>query len=198
MKKLFFMVLCFVLFIEVKAIEPLKYFNVINKCSVISDKSIVVPVSVTSTNSGNLTTLINKYKIGNIYNEENVVVIEVKNVTDGFKVSVDNLRDEDNFSNVYFYNANELNVDVNANILYFEFVITFNDEVPDTINVLGNEVLISESESVCENINSYKVTSYEKEVIVKEKNIVSYVVIVIMSLIIYILGGLLWRCKKDL
>lgn len=197
MKRLFLLIFLFLFCLNVKAEEPLKFYSVVNKCSVISDKFLVVPVKVVSTNKGKMTTLISKYKLGNIYNSDDILV-EVKNVTEGFKVSLDYLKDEDNFSNVYFYNSKEINASVNENILSFEFKITFNKEVPETINILGNEVLINKNASVCEYINGYEIKSYEKEVLVKKNNVIVYVLIIVMGFVIAFMGGLLWKCKKGM
>ena len=141
--------------------EPLNLVSVVNKCSVIKDNTIVVPVRVISKNDGTLTTLIEEYTLGYIDNLKDNVNIRLTNIEGVSNIEIDNNRDSNGRSLIRYYIEEDLSANKLDDVFSFDIQIEFLDNVPDTYYVLGTEVIISDQD-VCEIVNGYQITEVEK------------------------------------
>lgn len=207
MKKIIFIILslfCLVSISYAKENEPLNLVSVVNKCSVIDDNKIVVPVRVISKNDGTLTTLIDEYTLGYIDNLKDNVNIRLTNIEGVSNVTIDNNRDSNGRSLIRYYIEEDLSAKRLDDVFSFNIQIEFLDNVPDTYYVLGTEVIISDKE-VCERINEYQVTEVEKIEYVDLSqvdhseminNMIMKVILFILIIVVLILSVLLFKRKK--
>lgn len=164
MKKLFFIVIslfCLIGNVLAKDNEPLKLVSIVNKCSVIKDNTIVVPVRVITKNSGTLTNLIDEYTLGYIDNNKDIVKVRLTDINGVSNVTLDNKRDSNGRSLIRFYIEKDLSANKLDNVFSFNIQVEFTHKVPDTYYVLGTEIVISDKE-VCEEVNGYKINEIEK------------------------------------
>lgn len=207
MKKIIFIILslfCLVSISYAKENEPLNLVSVVNKCSVIDDNKIVVPVRVISKNDGTLTTLIDEYTLGYIDNLKDNVNIRLTNIEGVSNVTIDNNRDSNGRSLIRYYIEEDLSAKRLDDVFSFNIQIEFLDNVPDTYYVLGTEVIISDKE-VCERINEYQITEVEKIEYVDLSqvdhseminNMIMKVILFILIIVVLILSVLLFKRKK--
>ena len=141
--------------------DPLNLVSVVNKCSVIDNNAIVVPVKVISKNDGTLTTLIEEYTLGYIDNLKDNVNIRLTNIEGVSNVKIDNNRDSNGRSLIRYYIEEDLSAKKLDDVFSFNIQIEFLDNVPDTYYILGTEVIISDQD-VCEIVNGYQVNEVEK------------------------------------
>lgn len=191
MKKIIFILLMFLTFTSVKAMEVAIYAPVLDKCAIISDKAVLIPVRVVALNDGGLSSVINEYKLGMISNSDDYV-IRIKNLNSKYvkQVSVDTLKDKDNNSNINYYLLEDVKVKKMDIIMTFNIEIDFKNDVPKSLNVLGSEIILGDK-LLCENINGYKIEVIYQEKIVKEqnnKNIYYFIIggILIISFFVFI------------
>ena len=164
MKKLFFIVIslfCLIGNVLAKDNEPLKLVSMVNKCSVIKDNTIVVPVRVITKNSGTLTNLIEEYTLGYIDNNKDIVKVRLTDINGVSNVILDNNRDSNGRSLIRYYIEKDLSANKLDNVFSFNLQVEFINQVPDTYYVLGTEIVISDKE-VCEEVNGYKINEVEK------------------------------------
>ena len=207
MKKIIFIILslfCLVRISYAKENEPLNLVSVVNKCSVIDDNKIVVPVRVISKNDGTLTTLIDEYTLGYIDNLKDNVNIRLTNIEGVSNVTIDNNRDSNGRSLIRYYIEEELSAKKLDDVFSFNIQIEFLDNVPDSYYVLGTEVIISDKE-VCERVNEYQVIEVEKIEYVDLSqvdhseminNMIIKVILFILIIVVLILSVLLFKRKK--
>lgn len=207
MKKIIFLILSLFCLFNVsyaKENEPLNLVSVVNKCSVVKDNIIVVPVRVISKNDGTLTTLIEEYTLGYIDNLRDNVDIRLTNIDGVSNVKIDNNRDSNGRSLIRYYIDEDLIARKLDDVFSFNIQIEFLDNVPDTYYVLGTEIVISDKE-VCERVNGYQITELEKieyidlnQVDHKEiiTNMIINVILIILVIIIFILIVLFCKRKK--
>lgn len=184
--------------------EPLNLVSVVNKCSVIDDNTIVVPVRVISKNDGTLITLIEEYTLGYIDNLKDNVNIRLTNIEGVSNIEIDNNRDSNGRSLIRYYIEEDLSANKLDDVFSFNIQIEFLDNVPDTYYVLGTEVIISDQD-VCERVNGYQITEVEKieyvdlsQVDHREmiNDLILKVIICLLIAIIIVLVFLLNRKKK--
>lgn len=184
--------------------EPLNLVSVVNKCSVIKDNTIVVPVRVISKNDGTLITLIEEYTLGYIDNLKDNVNIRLTNIEGVSNIEIDNNRDSNGRSLIRYYIEEDLSANKLDDVFSFNIQIEFLDNVPDTYYVLGTEVIISDQD-VCEIVNGYQVNELEKIKYVDlskvdHTDMINYlivkVIICLLIVIIIVLVFLLIRKKK--
>ncbi len=182
-KKIIIIILCLLFVGEVNAAESPNLASVTNKCYVLYNNRIDVPVKIVSTKGGKLSTLIDEYSLGYMYYEKGKVNINIQNVTgDGIQeISVDNNRDSEGNSLVRYKINKDLDLKTTDELMTINFQIIFLDKIPHTYNLLGNEIIISNDSKVCENINGFKVEEIEREVCTvpdrKSNNMVIYIII---------------------
>lgn len=207
MKKIIFFILSLFCLFNVsyaKENEPLNLVSVVNKCSVVKDNIIVVPVRVISRNDGTLTTLIEEYTLGYIDNLRDNVNIRLTNIDGVSNVKIDNNRDSNGRSLIHYYIDEDLIARKLDDVFSFNIQIEFLDNVPDTYYVLGTEIVISDKE-VCERVNGYQITELEKTEYIDLNqidhkdiitNMIINVILIILVIIIFILIVLLCKRKK--
>ncbi|MGN1370839.1 MAG: hypothetical protein ACI4XM_00960 [Candidatus Coprovivens sp.] len=164
MKKIIFFILslfCLLSISYAKENDPLNLVSVVNKCSVIDNNAIVVPVKVISKNDGTLTTLIEEYTLGYIDNLKDDVNIRLTNIEGVSNVKIDNNRDSNGRSLIRYYIEENLSAKKLDDVFSFNIQIEFLDNVPDTYYILGTEVIISDQD-ICERVNGYQVNEVEK------------------------------------
>lgn len=166
MKKILFIILSmFMLVGNVKAETYVNsYYSVTNKCAVVKDNKVVIPVTVYAGHDKvKLSNLIKDNRLGYVDNFEDVLGLNIRGVNkDNMEVYVDYKRNSQGRSYIL------LNVDDNLELKTHEELVKFNVEVEilndveiNKINVLDNEVVLSD-EVTCEKINGYKITEVEK------------------------------------
>lgn len=207
MKKMFFIIVClFCLIGNVYAEdkEPLKLVSIVNKCSVVKDNTIVVPVRVVSKNSGSLTSLINEYTLDYIDNKKDEVTIKITDVYGVENVFLDNNRDSNGRSLIRYYIEEDMIKEKASEAFSFNLHIEFFNDIPDKYYVLGNDIVIG-SEDVCEYINGFQVNEIERvEYVYYPKinhsdminNLIIKIILVVLGIVIIILSYLLYRKKK--
>lgn len=166
MKKILFIILSmFMLVGNVKAETYVNsYYSVTNKCAVVKDNKVVIPVTVYAGHDKvKLSNLIKENRLGYVDNFEDVLGLNIRGVNkDNMEVYVDYKRNSEGRSYILF------NVDDNLELKTHEELVKFNVEVEifndveiNKINVLDNEVVFGD-EATCEKINGYKITEVEK------------------------------------
>ena len=164
MKKLLFIISCLFLLsgsVVAKGNDVLKVVSLVNKCSVVEENIVVIPVSVIGLNDGSLTTLINEYSLGYIDNDRDNVKINMTNINGVLDVVVDNNRNSEGRSLINYYLSEDIEATKLDKIMSFNIQIEFINEVPTNYYVLGSEVLLAD-EKICEEINGYKINEVEK------------------------------------
>lgn len=203
---LLFIVSLFMIFgnVSAKNVEPLELVTVVNKCSVVRDNSIVVPVRVVSKNNGELSTLIDEYTLDYVDNHRDNIDINITNIEGVSNVIVDNNRDGNGRSLIRYYIDEDIKGNKLDTIFSFDIQVKFLDSVPDSMYILGTEVIISDKE-VCEEINGYQVSEIEKVKYVDLSKVdhseminsfITKCIIGILIVVIIILIVLLKRKKK--
>ena len=208
MKKVFFLLICFVLNISyIYADNVPNVVSITNKCSVIKEKTIIVPVKVIALNDGVLTNLIDEYNLGKIDNVKDNMIININNVSGANinKLLIDYNRDENNRSYLKYSLNKDLKLNKLDRIIDFELEIKFNNDIPDSLYVLGNEIIVSNDKDVCDEINGFEIKEIEriKYVNLKETDhskfineIIIKVILVILILIILSLIMFIVRNRK--
>lgn len=207
LKKILFILSSFMLVVGsayAKENEPLYLVKVTNRCSVVSDNRIVVPVRVISENKGVLTSLIDEYALGYVDNNRDTMKVKITDIKGIDNVILDSKRDGYGRSLILYSLLEDLEANSLDEIVSFNIQVEFISQVPDTYYVLGNEVIIS-NEEVCREINGYEVKEIEKIKYVDLSKVdhsemindlITKVVIGILVIVIIILGiGLIKRKK---
>ncbi len=194
MKKIIYIIILFFLIIPVNAKEPANLIALTNKCGVIKDNTLIVPINIVSTNDGGMSKLISEYTLGKIENQDNFTItiknIENKNLNN---VTIDKLKDSNNYSNVKYTINNDIELKKGESLANINIEVQFNEEIPASIYILGNTIKISDDESVCELINGYKVELLEYETM--SKNNFLYVAIAILLILVIIEHIILFKHK---
>lgn len=173
MKK-FFLFITLLLFFNVGYVEASKnveLVGVFNKCSVVKDNRVSIKVDVLSKEDGLLTSLIPEYTLGMIDNDRESMEVVLRDIK-GNKIKyvlLDYNRDSDGRSYIKYKVSDDLEFKQLDTIMSFYIDVKFNDEIPETFEILGNKVVLSDSSLVCETINGYKVTEVEKNVYIENE-----------------------------
>ena len=165
MKKILFIILSmFMLVGNVKAETYVNsYYSVTNKCAVVKDNKVVIPVTIYAGHDNvKLSNLIKENRLGYVDNFEDVLGLNIRGVNkDNMEVYVDYKRNSEGRSYIL------LNVDDNLELKTHEELVKFNVEVEilndaqiNKMNVLGNEVVLGD-EKTCEDINGFKIDEVE-------------------------------------
>ena len=103
-------------------------------------------------------------------------------------IKVDYLTDENDLSKVYFILKSDKDIKSMESIATFDIDIWFNSDVPNKINVLGYEVILSKDKNICKNINKYNNSYTSDRYIYLNKNLsIYYMIIGILIIIILVL-----------
>ncbi len=178
MKKFIFIFVLLCSFINlVLAAEPSKLVVLTDRCNVVDDKEVTIHVEVMSTNDGIIAVLTDRFIIGRIINNDDMN-ISFNNIESNYtkQVILDSLKDENDRSNLNLYFDKDIHLKNGEKLITFNTNIKFNGDVPDSIYILGNEVLISDNELVCENVNGYKTEVIKTEVSIKKDMTIYYAI----------------------
>lgn len=199
MKKILLFIFYFFLFFKVVlANEASSLISIVNKCAVIKDNKVIIPVKVISENKGGLTALIGEYTLGKIENKENYNEVIINNVTGKNikNVLVNPNRDSEHKSLINFYIDKDIHTEILEEVMSFNIEVNFKKEVKSNIFILGNDVVISDSAKVCEGINGFTIEEVQKTEYIdlnKISKILNYLFIGIILVLIIVIISL----KKD-
>lgn len=205
MKKILFIIICFFSFNIVNASDSFDIIPITNRCNVVKDNRIVIPVRVVVTNDGVISDLIDKYTLGYIDNNRDNMKVSVSDVIGDFEVFIDYNRDGEGRSLLYYSVIEDINVKKNEEIISFNLEVEFLNEVPSTYYLFGNEIVVSKDKKLCNTINGYEIKEIERKVYVDLSKIdhtemindmITKVIICILVVIIIVLSIILWRRKK--
>ena len=207
MKKILFIILSlFMLMGHVSAESKVtSFYTVTNKCVVVKDNKVVVPVTVRVDNDKlKLSKLMKEINIGYITNYEDVLKSNIYNVdNDNVDIFIDYKRNSVGKSLVYFSLVEDMELKRHDTLVNFNIGIEIiKDTTINKLDIFGNEVIVAD-EVTCEKINGYKVTEVERIVDLREvdhteyiKNLIKNIVIVVLSIVSIICIVLLIRKKK--
>ena len=207
MKKILFIILSlFMLMGHVSAESKVtSFYTVTNKCVVVKDNKVVVPVTVRVDNDKlKLSKLMKEINIGYITNYEDVLKSNIYNVdNDNVDIFIDYKRNSVGKSLVYFSLVEDMELKRHDTLVNFNIGIEIlKDTTINKLDIFGNEVIVAD-EVTCEKINGYKVTEVERIVDLSEvdhteyiKNLIKNIVIVVLSIVSIICIILLIRKKK--
>ena len=207
MKKILFIILSlFMLVGHVSAESKVtSFYTVTNKCVVVKDNKVVVPVTVRVDNDKlKLSKLMKEINIGYITNYEDVLKSNIYNVdNDNVDIFIDYKRNSVGKSLVYFSLVEDMELKRHDTLVNFNIGIEIlKDTTINKLDIFGNEVIVAD-EVTCEKINGYKVTEVERIVDLREvdhneyiKNLIKNIVIVVLSIVSIICIILLIRKKK--
>ena len=207
MKKILFIILSlFMLVGHVSAESKVtSFYTVTNKCVVVKDNKVVVPVTVRVDNDKlKLSKLMKEINIGYITNYEDVLKSNIYNVDyDNVDIFIDYKRNSVGKSLVYFSLVEDMELKRHDTLVNFNIGIEIlKDTTINKLDIFGNEVIVAD-EVTCEKINGYKVTEVERIVDLREvdhteyiKNLIKNIVIVVLSIVSIICIILLIRKKK--
>lgn len=207
MKKILFIILSlFMLVGHVSAESKVtSFYTVTNKCVVVKDNKVVVPVTVRVDNDKlKLSKLMKEINIGYITNYEDVLKSNIYNVdNDNVDIFIDYKRNSVGKSLVYFSLVEDMELKRHDTLVNFNIGIEIlKDTTINKLDIFGNEVIVAD-EVTCEKINGYKVTEVERIVDLSEvdhteyiKDLIKNIVIVVLSIVSIICIILLIRKKK--
>lgn len=164
MRKILFIIISLTCLISnVNASGVVKLVSVTNKCSVVNDNMITIPVNVFSRTDGILTSIVDKYTLGMIDNNQDSMIVNISDI-EGDNISslvVDTKRDSNNQSYIYYSIIEDMNVNKLDKLMSFNLQIEFTKEIPDSYEILGAKVVLGDEE-FCELVNGYKVDTIER------------------------------------
>lgn len=207
MKKILFIILSlFMLVGYVRADSKVtSFYTVTNKCVVVKDNKVVVPVTVRVDNDKlKLSKLMKEINIGYITNYDDVLKSNIYNVdNDNVDIFIDYKRNSAGKSLVYFSLVEDMELKRHDTLVNFNIGIEIiKDTTINKLDIFGNEVIVAD-EVTCEKINGFKVTEVERIVDLREtdhteyiKDLIKNIVIVVLSIVSIICIVLLIRKKK--
>lgn len=207
MKKILFLILSlFMLVGHVSAESKVtSFYTVTNKCVVVKDNKVVVPVTVRVDNDKlKLSKLMKEINIGYITNYEDVLKSNIYNVdNDNVDIFIDYKRNSVGKSLVYFSLVEDMELKRHDTLVNFNIGIEIiKDTTINKLDIFGNEVIVAD-EATCEIVNGYKVTEVERIIDLSEvdhteyiKDLIKNIVIVVLSIVSIICIILLIRKKK--
>lgn len=205
MKKVLLIIICLFTFNIVNASDSFDIIPISNRCNVVKDNKIVVPVRVVVTNDGVISNLIDKYTLGYIDNNRDNMKVSVSDVIGDFEVYIDHNRDSEGRSLLYYSVIEDINVKKNEQIMSFNLEIEYLNEVPSTYYLFGNEIVISKDKNLCNTINGYEIKEIERKVYVDLSKVdhtemindlITKAIICILIIIVIVLSIIIWRRKK--
>ena len=153
------------------------FYTVTNKCVVVKDNKVVVPVTVRVDNDKlKLSKLMKEINIGYITNYEDVLKSNIYNVdNDNVDIFIDYKRNSVGKSLVYFSLVEDMELKRHDTLVNFNIGIEIiKDTTINKLDIFGNEVIVAD-EVTCEKINGYKVTEVERIVDLREVDHTEYI-----------------------
>lgn len=181
MKRYLILLILLLIPINIHAINGLEITSVTDKCHIVSKNTTVIPVKVVVLNNGTISSLLTQNKLGMIENIDDytykIIDFKSENIEN---ISLDILKDSENKSNIYYEVKNSSKVKKNDILMEFKIKITFNGEYPSTLDILGNEIILSDKKS-CSVINGYETTVSNREVTEYVEDNINYILFIIIS-----------------
>ena len=186
MKKIIYFILLLIPIIvnaSVSSITP-----VVPRCSYVTNNRAIISVDLVSLNDGFLSKELDEYQIGLIYHKDLDIKIDELSSKIVKNIKVDYMTDENDLSKVYFILKNDKDIKSMESIATFDINIIFNSDIPNKINILGNNVILSKDRDICKNINKYNNSYTSERSIYLNKNLsIYYMIIGVLIIIILVL-----------
>lgn len=196
MKKLLliFILLFFMGYVE--ALEVSKIASITSRCVLTIENKAIIPIEVIAINDGMLSNKLGKLKLGKILNYDNVkYYIENLSGNNITQVIIDEKKDSSNYSIIYFSLDKDKNYELLDKVLSFNLVVEYENNL-DSIEVLGNEVFLSNDENICNNLNDYEINEINKNSVklISEEHSLSIKLLIgiIIGLIVFVIVLSTW------
>lgn len=186
MKRIIYFIVLFIPIIvsaKVASVTP-----IVPRCSYVTNNKLIVSVDLISINDGFLSKELDEYQLGMIYHKDVDIKIDELNSSIIKNIRVDYLTDEDDNSKVLFSLKKDKELKSMDKLGNFDIVIKFNDDIPNSINILGNNVIISKDKKICNKINEYNNSYTANRSVYLNRNLsIYYMIIGILIIIILVL-----------
>lgn len=186
-KGLFIFIILFIGSLRVIALDVPSFVSQVPKCVEDKENTVLIPVNVLTYKSGDLVSLIDNYSLGLIDRYDNYV-IKIDNI-EGNKIKnvlLSSLKSA-NRSYINYNIEDNIHLELGDTLVSFNILINFSEYVPDKIDVLGNEVIISNKET-CSVINKENEEVVRTEVFFKKDKSSNFIyLLIIITLLMFAL-----------
>lgn len=186
MKKRFWFILAiiFLSFNIVNAKNSFDVSSITDNCHIVTKNTTVIPIKVIVLNNGSISSAITSYKLGTIENIS-AYKYQIKNFKSDYvaDISIDSLRDASSMSDVNYKIKEDTKVIKGQTLMSFDLEVEFNGEYPNTLDILGNEIILSDKKT-CATINGYETEVISKEVPVYLEDSVNYFFFIVISIVL--------------
>lgn len=186
-KGLFIFIILFIGSLRVIALDVPSFVSQVPKCVEDKENMVLIPVNVLTYESGDLVSLIDNYSLGLIDRYDNYD-IKIDNI-EGNKIKnvlLSSLKSA-NRSYINYNIEDNIHLELGDTLVSFNILINFSEYVPDKIDVLGNEVIISNKET-CSVINKENEEVVRTEVFFKKDKSSNFIyLLIIITLLMFAL-----------
>ena len=186
-KGLFIFIILFIGSLRVIALDVPSFVSQVPKCVEDKENTVLIPVNVLTYKSGDLVSLIDNYSLGLIDRYDNYD-IKIDNI-EGNKIKnvlLSSLKSA-NRSYINYNIEDNIYLELGDTLVSFNILINFSEYVPDKIDVLGNEVIISNKET-CSVINKENEEVVRTEVFFKKDKSSNFIyLLIIITLLMFAL-----------
>lgn len=186
-KGLFIFIILFIGSLRVIALDVPSFVSQVPKCVEDKENTVLIPVNVLTYKSGDLVSLIDNYSLGLIDRYDNYD-IKIDNI-EGNKIKnvlLSSLKSA-NRSYINYNIEDNIHLELGDTLVSFNILINFLEYVPDKIDVLGNEVIISNKET-CSVINKENEEVVRTEVFFKKDKSSNFIyLLIIITLLMFAL-----------
>lgn len=186
-KGLFIFIILFIGSLRVIALDVPSFVSQVPKCVEDKENTVLIPVNVLTYESGDLVSLIDNYSLGLIDRYDNYD-IKIDNI-EGNKIKnvlLSSLKSA-NRSYINYNIEDNIHLELGDTLVSFNILINFSEYVPDKIDVLGNEVIISNKET-CSVINKENEEVVRTEVFFKKDKSSNFIyLLIIITLLMFAL-----------
>ncbi len=186
-KGLFIFIILFIGSLRVIALDVPSFVSQVPKCVEDKENTVLIPVNVLTYKSGDLVSLIDNYSLGLIDRYDNYD-IKIDNIK-GNKIKnvlLSSLKSA-NRSYINYNIEDNIHLELGDTLVSFNILINFSEYVPDKIDVLGNEVIISNKET-CSVINKENEEVVRTEVFFKKDKSSNFIyLLIIITLLMFAL-----------
>lgn len=186
-KGLFIFIILFIGSLRVIALDVPSFVSQVPKCVEDKENTVLIPVNVLTYKSGDLVSLIDNYSLGLIDRYDNYD-IKIDNI-EGNKIKnvlLSSLKSA-NRSYINYNIEDNIHLELGDTLVSFNILINFSEYVPEKIDVLGNEVIISNKET-CSVINKENEEVVRTEVFFKKDKSSNFIyLLIIITLLMFAL-----------
>lgn len=186
-KGLFIFIILFIGSLRVIALDVPSFVSQVPKCVEDKENTVLIPVNVLTYKSGDLVSLIDNYSLGLIDRYDNYD-IKIDNIK-GNKIKnvlLSSLKSA-NRSYINYNIEDNIHLELGDTLVSFNILINFSEYAPDKIDVLGNEVIISNKET-CSVINKENEEVVRTEVFFKKDKSSNFIyLLIIITLLMFAL-----------